>query len=75
MRATSHRGPKTPALRHSGAREISVRLQGDRVVIRDDGDGFQPESPELRARHLGPEPIEFRIRSGHRPTARLLRSP
>ena len=29
----------------------------------------------IRARHLRPEPIEFRIRPGHRPTARLLRSP
>ena len=29
----------------------------------------------IRAPHLRPEPIEFRIRSGHRPTARLLRSP
>jgi hypothetical protein len=29
----------------------------------------------IRARHLTPEPIAFSIRSGRRPTARLLRSP
>jgi hypothetical protein len=67
-------GPRCPALRPShvpvarlsrlwAALEHKTFHRGDRLQVT------------IRARHLTPEPIEFRIRSGRRPTARLLRSP
>jgi signal transduction histidine kinase len=45
------------ALRHAGARRIVVSLtQADQrivLAVADDGIGFDPQAPELRARHLG----------------------
>jgi len=45
------------ALRHAGADEVRVRLgdvDGCLVLeVADDGTGFDPDDPELRARHLG----------------------
>jgi signal transduction histidine kinase len=50
------------ALRHAGARQIVVRLHPGGVEITDDGEGFDPEKPELRARHLGLTSMEERAR-------------
>jgi signal transduction histidine kinase len=45
------------ALRHAGAQTVRIRLadaDGCLVLeVADDGAGFDPEDPELRARHLG----------------------
>jgi signal transduction histidine kinase len=52
------------AVRHAGATRIVVRLErDDRVLsieVDDDGVGFDPDDPELRARHLGLTSIEER---------------
>jgi signal transduction histidine kinase len=52
------------ALRHAGARHVAVRLgDGDgRLVLEvaDDGAGFEPADPELRARRLGLTSMEER---------------
>jgi signal transduction histidine kinase len=52
------------ALRHAGARHVAVRLgDGDgRLVLEvaDDGAGFEPANPELRARRLGLTSMEER---------------
>jgi signal transduction histidine kinase len=52
------------AVRHAGAARIVVRLErDDRVLsieVDDDGVGFDPDDPELRARHLGLTSIEER---------------
>ena len=52
------------AARHAGARHIEVRLSdGDGrllLEVRDDGAGFDPSDPELRARHLGLTSMEER---------------
>jgi signal transduction histidine kinase len=54
------------SLRHAGASRLTVRLRdGDgRVVleVEDDGAGFDPTAPELRARHLGLTSMEERAR-------------
>jgi signal transduction histidine kinase len=52
------------ALRHSGARRVAVRLEGDdgRLVLEvaDDGVGFEPDAPGLRSRRLGLTSMEER---------------
>jgi signal transduction histidine kinase len=52
------------ALRHAGARQVSVRLaapNGGLVLeVSDDGVGFQPADPELRSRRLGLTSMEER---------------
>jgi signal transduction histidine kinase len=54
------------AVRHSGAASVHVRLdeaEGRLVVdVSDDGGGFDPGLPELRARHLGLTSMEDRAR-------------
>ncbi len=50
------------ALRHAGAGRIAVRIGRSGVEISDDGVGFDPHSPELRARHLGLTSMEERAR-------------
>jgi signal transduction histidine kinase len=54
------------AVRHADARSVGVRLteaDGRLVVeVTDDGTGFEPERPELRARHLGLTSMEERAR-------------
>jgi signal transduction histidine kinase len=51
------------AVRHAGARRVAVRLD-DSVMLEvvDDGSGFDPSDPELRARHLGLTSMEERAR-------------
>jgi signal transduction histidine kinase len=41
------------ALRHARPTTIAVRLSPGLVEVIDDGDGFDPDRPELRSRHLG----------------------
>jgi signal transduction histidine kinase len=52
------------ALRHAAARHVTLRLrQRDgrlTLEVRDDGIGFAPDDPELRARHLGLTSMEER---------------
>jgi signal transduction histidine kinase len=48
------------ALRHAKATTIVVTLESDAIAITDDGCGFQPDQPELRARHLGLTSMEDR---------------
>jgi signal transduction histidine kinase len=54
------------AVRHAGARAVSVRLQGSEsrllVEVVDDGVGFDPSAVELRSRHLGLTSMEERAR-------------
>jgi signal transduction histidine kinase len=53
------------ALRHAGAKRLTVRLtQGERttVEVTDDGVGFNPSAAELRSRHLGLTSMEERAR-------------
>jgi signal transduction histidine kinase len=54
------------ALRHAGASRLTVRLRESdgRVLleVEDDGAGFDPAAPELRARHLGLTSMEERAR-------------
>jgi signal transduction histidine kinase len=50
------------AVRHSGAKHIRVRLTAAGVEVSDDGVGFEPEQPGLRARHLGLTSMEERAR-------------
>jgi signal transduction histidine kinase len=54
------------AIRHSGATRIALRLATDNgllvLEIRDDGNGFDPEAPALRARRLGLTSMEQRAR-------------
>jgi signal transduction histidine kinase len=60
------------ALRHAGARRVAVRLAvpDGRIVLEvaDDGAGFDPRGPELRATHLGLTSMEERA---HRLGGRL----
>jgi hypothetical protein len=68
------RGRRCPSLRPSrvtGAR-LSTLWAALKHVTFHAGDRL---TLTIRARRLTPEPIEFRIRSDRRPTARLLRSP
>lgn len=57
------------ALRHAGADHVRVRLAADGngaggllLEVTDDGRGFVPDRPELRARHLGLTSMEERAR-------------
>ena len=54
------------ALHHAQAEHVGVRLTHPRgaivVEVRDDGVGFEPQRPELRARHLGLTSMEERAR-------------
>ncbi|MEA2297388.1 MAG: hypothetical protein QOF77_324 [Solirubrobacteraceae bacterium] len=54
------------AVRHAGAERIAVRLDGGgrglRLEVEDDGAGFDPADPDLRARHLGLTSMEERAR-------------
>jgi len=50
------------ALAHGHAHQITVRLAGDRIEVGDDGVGFDPGRPELRARNLGLTSMEERAR-------------
>jgi signal transduction histidine kinase len=54
------------AVRHAGAERVSVRLAAENGMlvldVSDDGDGFDPGRPELRARHLGLTSMEERAR-------------
>jgi signal transduction histidine kinase len=54
------------SLRHAGARQIDVRLargeHGLVLEVRDDGAGFDPDDPELRAHHLGLTSMHERAR-------------
>jgi signal transduction histidine kinase len=59
------------AVRHAGAQRVTVRVStepGTLVLeVSDDGTGFDPGRPELRARHLGLTSMEERARElgGH----------
>jgi signal transduction histidine kinase len=59
------------ALRHARAEHVTVRVAGQNggltVEITDDGVGFDPDQPDLRARHLGLTSMEERARElrGH----------
>ncbi|MEA2147379.1 MAG: hypothetical protein QOG59_2966 [Solirubrobacteraceae bacterium] len=59
------------AVRHAGAQRVTMRLStepGTLVLeVSDDGTGFDPGRPELRARHLGLTSMEERARElgGH----------
>ena len=59
------------AVRHAGAQQVSVRLTDEHgtlvLEVNDDGGGFDPGRPELRARHLGLTSMEERARElgGH----------
>ena len=51
------------AMRHAGASHITIRLDDSVALeIADDGSGFDPADPELRARHLGLTSMEERAR-------------
>jgi signal transduction histidine kinase len=54
------------ALRHARAERVSVRLEengdGLGLVVTDDGVGFDPAAPALRARRLGLTSMEERAR-------------
>jgi signal transduction histidine kinase len=54
------------AIRHAGATRVALRLATDdgRLVleVRDNGNGFDPESPALRAQRLGLTSMEQRAR-------------
>jgi signal transduction histidine kinase len=50
------------ALRHARAQHIAVRLAPDSIEVSDDGVGFEPREPQLRAKHLGLTSMEERAR-------------
>jgi signal transduction histidine kinase len=54
------------ALRHASPSHVSVALHADNgsltVAVTDDGIGFTPDSPRLRAKHLGLTSMEERAR-------------
>jgi signal transduction histidine kinase len=54
------------ALRHASAGHVAVRLRGDDgelvLEVEDDGIGFDPFAPELRAKRLGLTSMEERAR-------------
>lgn len=54
------------AVRHAAAHRVTVALRDDQpglvVEVADDGIGFDPRDPELRARHLGLTSMEERAR-------------
>jgi len=55
------------ALKHSGAGRIGVELDLDpartRLVVRDDGSGFDPADPRVRSQHLGVTVMAERARA------------
>jgi signal transduction histidine kinase len=55
------------ALRHAHAERVDVRLTADnghlRLAVSDDGAGFDPADPSLRAQHLGLTSMEERARA------------
>jgi signal transduction histidine kinase len=55
------------ALRHSAAEHLEVRLEEDErrllLTVRDDGVGFDPQSPVHRSRRLGLTSMEERARA------------
>lgn len=57
------------AVRHAAAHRVTVALRDDHpglvVEVADDGIGFDPRDPELRARHLGLTSMEERARELH----------
>jgi signal transduction histidine kinase len=57
------------ALRHARAEHVTVRVASQNgsltVEITDDGVGFDPDQPDLRARHLGLTSMEERARQLH----------
>ncbi len=50
------------ALRHARAQRIEIRMTARAIEVSDDGIGFEPRKPELRARHLGLTSMEERAR-------------
>ena len=54
------------AVRHAHAEHVAVRVGGDNgaviIEVADDGVGFDPDSAELRSRHLGLTSMEERAR-------------
>ena len=50
------------AVRHARATKIEVRFAPGDVEVIDDGAGFDPAAPEIRARHLGLTSMEERAR-------------
>jgi signal transduction histidine kinase len=50
------------AVRHAGASRIAIRLAPAGLEVADDGSGFDPADPELRARHLGLTSMQERAR-------------
>ena len=54
------------ALRHAHAKRLGVELrengEGLRMIVTDDGVGFDPDAPELRSRSLGLTSMEERAR-------------
>jgi signal transduction histidine kinase len=51
------------AVRHAGASHIAIHIDDGLVLeVADDGSGFDPSDPELRARHLGLTSMEERAR-------------
>jgi signal transduction histidine kinase len=54
------------AVRHAAARHVVVRLDGRGPVLKvevvDDGEGFDPDDPDLRSHHLGLTSMEERTR-------------
>ena len=59
------------AVRHAGAQRVTMRVSTEHgtlvLEVSDDGTGFDPGRPELRARHLGLTSMEERARElgGH----------
>jgi signal transduction histidine kinase len=57
------------AVRHAHAEHVMVRLAGDDgltvIEVSDDGVGFDPQSPDVRSRHLGLTSMEERARELH----------
>ncbi|HTT27527.1 MAG TPA: GAF domain-containing sensor histidine kinase [Solirubrobacteraceae bacterium] len=57
------------AVRHAHAERVTVRVGGESgaviVEVADDGVGFDPDSAELRSRHLGLTSMEERTRELH----------
>jgi signal transduction histidine kinase len=55
------------ALRHAAAERVELRLQGRdgrlTLTVADNGVGFDPDAPGLRARHLGLTSMEERARA------------
>ncbi|HEY4824599.1 MAG TPA: GAF domain-containing sensor histidine kinase [Solirubrobacteraceae bacterium] len=54
------------AVRHAAARHVVVHLDGRGPVLKvevvDDGEGFDPDDPDLRSHHLGLTSMEERTR-------------